>query len=246
MSVLVTGGGGGLGRAVLAGLAARGVAAAVVDIDGNGLADALDSARGAGVDVAGEVCDIGDDTAVARTWDALEEQVGAIEAVVNCAGSYAWRDLAEITPEAWAETLAANLTGPFIVCRHAGLAWIERGAPGAIVNVASTAAFASGFHEATDYGAAKAGLVGLTVHLAVKLGPRGIRANAIAPGSFRSPMNEARLTDPAEVSRSEAIVPLGRVASAAEVAAVALYLALDADYVTGTVVPVDGGTLARM
>jgi NAD(P)-dependent dehydrogenase (short-subunit alcohol dehydrogenase family) len=249
MSVFITGGGGGLGAAIAHGFAARGIAVGVVDI-------AEDSARRVAEEVsarwdvpsAAVACDLQDWDSISAAWTAVGEQLGPILQVVNNAGVFSPKpDLRDLTQADWRFAVAVNLDAPFFVSQTAAREWIDAGTPGTIVNVASTAAFtvAADFH-AVDYGASKAGLVGLTHHLGVDLGPHGIRVNAIAPSSFRSPMNAERLKDPAELAKSERMTPLHRVAEASEMADAVVFLALDATYVNGQVLAVDGGQMLMM
>lgn len=228
-------------------LTARTLAVGIADID-QARVDAAVMSISAELSpgVAGVVTDIADRSSLALAWAHIEEQVGPIDAVINCAGTFVAQALEDITDADWEFALRTNLTGPFVVCQHAAGLWRRRGTAGSIVNVSSTAATNSGFFEATSYGAAKAGLIGMSTHLANKLGPSGIRVNSVAPGSFRSPMNASRLNDPEEVARSSAGIPLGRVGETEEVASAAVYLALDASYVTGVTLRVDGGLLTRM
>jgi NAD(P)-dependent dehydrogenase (short-subunit alcohol dehydrogenase family) len=134
------------------------------------------------------------------------EQLGPIDVLVNNAGVFAPTPFLELTPEAWDRTLQVNLYGAFHTSQRAARDWLAAGTKGAIVNIASIAAMTAGYGGTADYGASKAGLVGLTIHLAVDLGPQGIRTNAVAPGSFYSPMNAERLTrpgdDPSEADRA--------------------------------------------
>jgi 3-oxoacyl-[acyl-carrier protein] reductase len=249
MSVFITGGAGGLGAAIGHAFAERGLAVGVVDIAiDNAVRVAEDIAQRWGVRTAAAACDLRDWDAIAGAWSQITADLGPIEQVVNNAGVFSPKgDLRELTREDWAFAIGINLDAPFFVSQTAAKEWIAAGTRGSIVNVASTAAFtvAPDFH-AVDYGASKAGLVGLTHHLGVDLGPHGIRVNAIAPSSFRSPMNAERLKDPAQLAKSESMTPLRRVAEVEEMAEVVRFLALDATYVNGLVVAVDGGQMLMM
>ena len=247
MTAIVTGGAGGLGVSTARAIAARGISIGIVDIGQERSAEvALKIATDYGVATAAVDADLADRDAVTAAWRSIEDEIGEVDVLVNSAGTFRPRTALEITPDNWDFALRTNLTGPFFASQHAIGLWTERSVAGSIVNVASTAAYASSFHEATDYGAAKAGLIGLTTHLAVKFGEQGIRVNSIVPHSFKSPMNADRLTDPAEVAKSVAQVPLARVAEVEEIASAIVYLAYDATYVTGTALRVDGGTLSTM
>jgi NAD(P)-dependent dehydrogenase (short-subunit alcohol dehydrogenase family) len=247
MSVFLTGGGGGLGNGVAQAFAARGVAVALADrVKENAEAVASAVAAEHDVPVLPLECDVTDAASIARAWDRAGEELGPVDALVNSAGIFRRRPFLDLTEEEWNTTLDVNLTGAFLVSQHAVRHWLAAGTPGSIVHVASIAAMNAGFGGAVDYGASKAGLVGLTIHLAVEFAPAGIRCNAVAPGFFYSPINAARLADPEEEARSAAFSPLRRIGQPDEVASAVVFLAMDATYVNGTVLPVDGGIVVRM
>lgn len=248
MAVFLTGGAGSLGRAVLAAFLERGSDVVVVDLEHEAVQTAAaEAADGKAARAFGVACDITDVESIQAAWSSGEDELGQIDVVVNTAGVIKPTPIIELSVEQWRHTIDVNLTGLFLVCQHAARSWIPAQVEGAIVNVASTAAYSvTDTVEAIDYGASKAGVVGVTLHLAVHLGKYGIRANAIAPASFRSRMNEERLKDPEMLEKALKMVPLHRLADAGEVASSCVYLALDAPYVNGVLIPVDGGTAARM
>ena len=166
------------------------------------------------------------------------ETTGPLDVLVNNAG---------IGGGGWDDMLAVNLTGAHELCVLAAAGLAER--RGAIVNVASVAALVAGPGE-PQYAVSKAGLVMLTKSLAVTLGPRGVRANAICPGWVRTPMADGEMAaldadTEAAYRRATQHVPLGRPALPGEVAAAALFLAsAEASYISGAVLTVDGGMTA--
>jgi len=178
---------------------------------------------------------------------AVERLGGAPEILVQAAGIYRVRALLETDAADWDEVLEVNLRGTFLVARAVVAAGMGRGSGGSIVNVASVAAFAGGAEEPSGaYDASKAGVCALTRQMAVEWGPRGIRANAVAPGLIATPMLRL-MDDPVRGSAYlETRVPLRRLGRADEVAALICFLASDeASYLTGATVLVDGGLLAR-
>lgn len=181
--------------------------------------------------------------AVQRAAELLD---GPADVLVNAAGVYRIRPLLELDTGDWDEMLAINLRGPFLVGRAVAAALIEASSPGAIVNIGSTAAFVADAAEPTaHYNASKAGVLALTRQMAVEWAPHGIRANAVCPGVIDTPM--LRLMDDQAAGQAylDAGVPLRRLGSADEVAAVIVFLAsADASYLTGAAVPVDGGSTA--
>lgn len=247
VGVLLTGGAGGLGRACAMAIASRGHAIALVDSDLEGATRvATEVADATGARVVPLACDIADPHQVRAVWDAAEEKVGPVGVLVNNAARLNILPFRELPLEEWQATIAVNLTGTFLLCQVAANAWVPDKRPGSIVNVASVAALKSGLSGSVDYGASKAGVVGLTRSLAVELGPHGIRVNAVAPGSFFSPMNTERFAQPGYKEAIIDKVPLHRIGDPEEIAAAVTFLALDATYVNGVVVPVDGALTVRM
>ena len=171
---------------------------------------------------------------------------GPADVLVNAAGVYRIRPLLDLTQDEWDETMAINLLGPFLVGRAVAAGLAEAGLPGAIVNIGSTAALVADAAEpAAHYNASKAGVLALTRQMAVEWAQYGIRANAVCPGVIDTPM--LRLMDDPAAGQAylEAGVPLRRLGTADEVAAVIVFLASpDASYLTGVAVPVDGGSTA--
>jgi meso-butanediol dehydrogenase/(S,S)-butanediol dehydrogenase/diacetyl reductase len=224
-TALVTGGGTGIGAAIVRRFAAEG---ATVWAMGR-RREALE--QGGGHPIAGDIADPDD------RRRALGE-TGPLDVLVNNAG---------LGDAGWDATIEVNLTAAHRLSQLAADGLAER--RGAIVNVASVAALVAGPGE-PQYAVSKAALVMLTKSLAVTLGPRGVRANAICPGWVRTPMADtemAGLGSDAEAAYREVTrhVPLGRPAQPDEVAAAALFLASDeASYVSGAVLTVDGGMMA--
>jgi NAD(P)-dependent dehydrogenase (short-subunit alcohol dehydrogenase family) len=235
----VTGAASGIGLAAARRLQSEG--AQVVGVDRrwpDGHAEPGTGRLTADVSSAGEVTN-----AVVRAFELLG---GPADVLVNAAGVYRIRPLLELEADEWDEMLAINLRGPFLVGRAVAAALVDAGLPGAIVNIASTAALVADAAEPTaHYNASKAGVLALTRQMAAEWAPYGIRANAVCPGVIDTPM--LRLMDDQVAGQAyvEAGVPLRRLGTADEVAAVIVFLASpDASYLTGAAVPVDGGSSA--
>ncbi len=226
-SVLVTGGNRGIGLAVARAFAAQGDKVAVTH-RGSGAPDGLFGVR----------CDVTDSAAVDAAFTEVEAAHGPVEVLVANAGITDDTLLLRMTEQQFSRVLDANLTGAYRVAkRAAGKMLRARG--GRMVFVSSVVAL-TGSAGQVNYAASKAGLIGLARSVARELGSRGITANVVAPGFVDTDMTAAL----PEQRRAEILgqVPLGRYASVEEVAAVVTFLASDAAaYVTGAVVPVDGG-----
>jgi NAD(P)-dependent dehydrogenase (short-subunit alcohol dehydrogenase family) len=238
-TALVTGAARGIGAAVAGRLSKDGLAIAVVDV--NECDATVESIRAAGGSAEQYRCDVRDFEAVGSAVAAIEARQGPISVVASVAGIWEGVPFLELDPDSWHRLLDVNLTGSFHVCRHAAAAMVSHGG-GSIVCVASNAAYLA-WYGGAHYTASKAGLVGLVKAMAFELGPRGIRVNAVAPGTVRTPASEVDLADPDVEAIQVAACPIGRIGVPADIAEAVAYLA-DADraaWVTGTTLLVDGG-----
>jgi 3-oxoacyl-[acyl-carrier protein] reductase len=226
-SVLVTGGNRGIGLAIAQRLAADGDGVTITSRSGDPV-EGLTVAR----------CDVRDAAQVDAAFTLAEQAHGPVEVVVANAGITRDQLLALMSEESFAEVLDTNLTGAYRVSRRAvrGMMKLRRGR---LIFISSVVGLLGSGGQA-NYAASKAGLVGLARSLARELGSRNITANVVAPGFVSTDMTDALPED-----RKKAIlgsVPLGRYASAEEVAAAVAFLAgPQAAYITGAVLPVDGG-----
>jgi NAD(P)-dependent dehydrogenase (short-subunit alcohol dehydrogenase family) len=231
---VVTGASRGIGRAIALDLAARGARVACASRD---LALAQDTARAAG-GIAVE-CDVRDEASVAALKETVLRELGGIDIVVNNAGIAVISTIEDASTSGWNDVIATNLTSAFLLTR-AFVEPLSRSGHGSIVNVGSINGIVS-MRELTSYCASKGGLHHLTRQTALELGPRGIRVNCVAPGFVRSDMFEMSHNDERKdwIARLHSI---GRIGEAAEVAYAVSFLCSDlASFVTGAVIPVDGG-----
>jgi 3-oxoacyl-[acyl-carrier protein] reductase len=243
---LVTGGGGALGRAVVAALAAEGATVVVADVIADSAEDAASEARGQGADALVLELDVGAKQSVDAAFERVEAELGGLDVLVNLAGGSldTPRHLSEITPEHYDLVLNVNLRGTFLCCQ-AAVPLMVRSGGGAIVNTSSIGGRSVSPVTGAPYAAAKAGVLGLTRRLAMELGPLGIRVNAIAPGLFLSGPRLQRMweamTEP-ERTRVLDEIPLGRLPEVGEAVTPILFLASgESSYITGAVLDVNGG-----
>jgi 3-oxoacyl-[acyl-carrier protein] reductase len=226
-SVLVTGGNRGIGRAIAEAFLALGDRVAVTTRSGGAPDGALDLR-----------CDVTDAEEVEAAFKAAEEAHGPVEVLVANAGITADTLLLRMSDDDWSSVIDTNLTGSFRLAKRAskGMLRLRRGR---IIFISSVVALL-GSPGQVNYAASKAGLVGMARSLARELGSRSITANVVAPGYVETDMT-AVLTDEQRAA-IKGQVPLARYAAPAEVASAVTWLASDgAAYVTGAVIPVDGG-----
>ncbi len=239
-TAIVTGGGSGIGAACAELLAGRGARVIVADLDASAamrITAALPS-ESMPLDLLLDVSD----PLEARNGFARLQSMGIVpDILINSAGIREIKPPLELEPEDWNRVVNVNLTGTFFMCQTFVRGLLAVGRPGAIVNMASTSSILAA-RSRSAYGASKHGVAGLTKQLAYEFGELGIRVNAVAPGVVRTPLTESYFQDPDKVARLARAYPLGRAALPEEVAEVAVFLASDAArFVTGAVVPVDGG-----
>jgi NAD(P)-dependent dehydrogenase (short-subunit alcohol dehydrogenase family) len=245
---LVTGGGQGIGEEIVRDLVARGACVAILDQNEEpaaALAAELDAAAGRRVAVSTQAY-VTSAADVARAFDRAEEAFDRTpDLLVNNAGTGSFALVVDLEEDAWDATVDVCLKGTFLVSREFGRRAIAAGTPGAVVNVSSLN-WEAASEGIAPYSAAKAGVVQLTRTLALEWAPFGIRANAIAPGSVETPMLGRMLT-PRMKEEFLRRTPLGRMGAPSDIApVVGFLLSDDARWVTGAVVPVDGGQHTRL
>jgi meso-butanediol dehydrogenase/(S,S)-butanediol dehydrogenase/diacetyl reductase len=235
---LITGGASGIGAATARRLAQEGARVVLADLDEEGARRLAGEIGAQASPVRGDIADASDAAALVRHTLAV---FGRLDILHNSAAMGLPGRIAEMDADAWNRTIAINLTGHFLVARHALPPMLERGG-GAIVNM-STATALTVEEGLGAYAAAKAGVIALTRQIAVEYGRRGVRANCICPGAVATPPTMAFVGAVEGVrARIEAATPLRRIASAEEVANVVAWLASDeASYVNGATIVVDGG-----
>jgi NAD(P)-dependent dehydrogenase (short-subunit alcohol dehydrogenase family) len=238
LRVLVTGAGGGLGRIIAAAFSRAGAHVALVGRTESALEATAEQLTGKTLVLP---ADIVDHRANDDVVDQVVEHWGGLDVTILNAGiSPVVADPVEMDPDTWRQILDVNLSGVFFGARAAARVM----EPGGRIIATSSALGERPMPGLSAYSASKAGLVGLVRALAVDLGPRGITVNAVAPGWFDSPLARPWIDNPRRSDRITGHTALGRWGNLAELSGAYLYLASEsASYVTGTVLPVDGGYL---
>jgi 3-oxoacyl-[acyl-carrier protein] reductase len=234
---LVTGASRGIGKAIALALAASGAAVAINYRERSDEANAVcQSIRDSGGRTAAYRADVSLRSAVQDMVGEVEQQLGAIDILINNAGAAATRSLDDITEEDFDRSIAANLKSTFL-CTQAVLPGMRARRWGRIVNVSSIGARIGSGSVSVAYGAAKAGVEGLTRAYALRLASEGVTVNAIAPGLIETEMGQ-----PLVEAGVPARIPVGRAGTPEEIALTVLLL-IDNGYMTGQTIAVNGGSL---
>jgi meso-butanediol dehydrogenase/(S,S)-butanediol dehydrogenase/diacetyl reductase len=239
---IITGGASGIGEATVRRAHAEGAAVVIVDADAAGatrLASELGPERSLAVALV-----VSDSAQVQACIDAALARFGTLDVLVNSAGIRDTHSLEELPPERWRRVMAVNSEGVFNTAQAFVRKVRAAQRPAAIVNVASTAGII-GIINRPVYVASKHAVVGLTREMAIDLAPHNIRVNVVCPGMIYTPMTASYFEKPEDAERIAHSMPLGRAGKPEEIASVILFLASDdASFVTGAVIPADGGFTA--
>ena len=238
---LVTGAASGLGAAIARALAEAG---AVVACHGN-RRPATETAEAIGPMASAYRADLGSATGPEDLFTQVREQLGSVDILVNNAGTIHRDAAVDATLESWQQVLQVNLTSVFQLSQLLARDVIGRGVGGKIVNIASLLSFQGGI-RVPAYAASKGGVAQLTKALANEWAPKGIQVNAIAPGYFATSNTEALQADETRNRQILERIPAGRWGQPEDLGGAAVFLCSRAsDYVTGTVLTVDGGWMGR-
>lgn len=243
---LISGAGGGIGRETALLFAREGACVAAADRDVGGAEETAARVREAGGTAVAIGTDVSEEAAVEAMMREAEEALGGINVLFNNAGIMLDEDRGpeDTSLDAWNRTLAVNLTGVFLCCKH-GIPALLRAGAGAIVNMGSMVAQIGSAVPQIAYCASKGGVVAMTREIAVQYARQNIRANALCPGPVDTGMVDKLFDSPQSFERRRIHMPLGRLGRMSEVAAVALFLASDeSSYVNGAAYLADGGITA--
>ncbi|MDA4107528.1 SDR family NAD(P)-dependent oxidoreductase [Mycolicibacterium holsaticum] len=246
-SAVITGAAFGIGRATAVLFAREGARLVVTDIQSEPLLALADELSDAGAQVETVIGDVSVEDDARRMITAAADRYGRLDVLVANAGIIPLGDALEVSAADWDEVMAIDGRGMFLTCKFAIEAMVATGG-GAIVCLSSISGLAGQKRQAA-YGPAKFIATGMTKHLAVEWADQGIRVNAVAPGTIRTERVKRLPEEPGGseyLAAIESMHPMGRLGEPAEVASAIVFLASDdASFITGAVLPVDGGYLAQ-
>jgi NAD(P)-dependent dehydrogenase (short-subunit alcohol dehydrogenase family) len=243
-SAVVTGAAKGIGRATAELFAREGARLVINDVEEAALKGLEGRLGGEGAEVVAVVGDVAAVEDARRMVGAAVESFGRLDVLVANAGVIPLNNIVDATPEDWDHVMAVDGRGMFLTCKFAVEAMLKQEDPGGSIVCLSSISGLAGQAEQSTYGPAKFVASGITKHLAVEWAARGIRVNAVAPGTITTEA-VAQLPEEYKAPMKEAH-PIGRLGEPSEVASAILFLASDeASFVTGAILPVDGGYLAQ-
>jgi NAD(P)-dependent dehydrogenase (short-subunit alcohol dehydrogenase family) len=240
---VVIGGTSGIGRSIALGLAEAGADVVCTSRRPEQVAAAANEIEGRGRRTLRIASDVSDRASLQNLLDESVQDFGKVDILVNSAGRTKREPTLDLDDETWNEIMETNLTGTLRSCQIFGRHMIEQGY-GRIINIASLSTFVSLF-EVAAYSASKAAVASLTKSLAIEWATFGVNVNAIAPGVFRTALNQKLLDESPRGQEFLTRTPMGRFGKVEELAGVGVFLASEAaSFVTGEIIVVDGGFLA--